>query len=202
MNKRYLPIKRLLDILLSIVGIVFCFALLWWWVFVINLFVTKCHPIFTQERYGKNKKVFKILKFRSMKMDANSYLAPLGLSHEEQISMETKFGHFLRKTQLDETLQLFNILIGQMSFVGPRPGAAKNEDDLVAEREKYSPNAFDIKPGLTGLAQISLKDRHNPALKAKYDSYYVLHMNLWLDIKIFIRTTFHVVNDDLIKKSN
>lgn len=134
-------------------------------------------------------------------MDANSYLAPLGLSHEEQISMETKFGHFLRKTQLDETLQLFNILIGQMSFVGPRPGAAKNEDDLAAEREKYSPSAFDVKPGLTGLAQISLKDRHNPALKAKYDSYYVLHMNLWLDTKIFIRTTFHVVNDDLIKKS-
>lgn len=201
MNKRYPPIKRLLDILLSILGIVFCFALLWWWVFIINLFVTKAHPIFRQERYGKHKKVFKIIKFRSMKTDADPYLAPSNISGEEYYNMETKFGRFLRKTSIDETLQLFNILIGQMSFVGPRPGAAKNENALVVEREKYSPNAFDVKPGLTGLAQISLNDRHNPLLKAKYDSYYAIHMNLLLDTKIFVRTLFHIVEDDLIKDS-
>ena len=201
MNKRYLPFKRVLDILLSIEGIVFCLAFLWWWVFIINLFVSKGHPIFRQERFGKHKKVFKILKFRSMKNDANPYMPPSDMSGEEYYNMETKFGRFLRKTSIDETLQLFNILIGQMSFVGPRPGAAKNEYALVVEREKYSPNAFDVKPGLTGLAQISLNDRHNLLLKAKYDSYYAIDMNLWLDTKIFVRTLFHIVEDDLIKKN-
>lgn len=200
-HKLYVHIKTIIDFILSIIGIIFCFGLLWWWIFIINLFATKGRPIFWQERYGKHKKVFKILKFRSMKNDADPYLAPSNISGEQYYNMETKFGRFLRKTSLDETLQLFNILIGQMSFVGPRPGSFKNEDVLVNEREKFKPNAFDVKPGLTGLAQISLKDRHNPSLKAKYDSYYVLHMNLWLDTKIFIRTTFHVVNDDLIKKS-
>lgn len=200
MNKRYLPFKRVLDIILSIEGIVFCLAFLWWWVFIINLFVTKGHPIFRQERYGKHKKVFKILKFRSMKMDADPYLAPSSISGEEYYNMETKFGRFLRKTSIDETLQLFNILIGQMSFVGPRPGAAKNEDALVVEREKYSPNAFDVKPGLTGLAQVEMKRKHEIGIKAKYDNRYVTNLSLSLDTKIFIQTLFYTANDDNLEK--
>lgn len=196
MKKQYLSFKRLLDILLSIIGIVFCLAFLWWWIFIINLFVTNGHPIFRQERYGKHKKVFNILKFRSMRVDANSYLAPSNITGEEYYNMETKFGRFLRKTSIDETLQLFNILFGQMSFVGPRPGAAKNEDDLVVEREKYTPNAFDVKPGLTGLAQVKMQRKHDIDLKAQYDHEYVVKMSILLDIKLFFQTIFKIFKRD------
>ena len=141
-QKIYLPFKRLIGILESIVGIIFCLFFFWWWIFIINLLVTKGHPFFIQKRFGKNKKVFRILKFRTMECDADSYLPPSDMDGLTQYNMETGFGHFLRKAQLDETLQLFNILIGQMSFVGPRPGAAKNEDILVAERENLSKDIY------------------------------------------------------------
>ena len=190
-QKAYLVFKRLLDIIISIIGIFVCLALLWWWIFIINVFVTKGHPFFRQKRYGYKKKVFNILKFRTMKLDADSNLPPSKMSGKEQYDMMTGFGHFLRKTQLDETLQLFSILIGQMSFVGPRPGAAINEDELVKAREQYSPNAYDVKPGLTGLSQIELKDKHNPLVKAEKDSEYAQNISFGLDIKIFIKTLFY-----------
>ena len=137
-QKLYLPFKRLIGIIGSLVGIVFCLALLWWWVIPINLIVTKGHPFFLQERYGKNEKVFKIIKLRSMKYDANANIAPNDMTPTMQRSMETKFGSFLRKTSIDETPQLFNIFIGQMAFIGPRPGSAHNEDYLRECRNKYT----------------------------------------------------------------
>ena len=91
-QKIYLPFKRLIGILGSIVGIVFCLALLWWWVFPINAIVTKGHPVFVHKRIGKNKKVFKLLKFRSMRMDADPNLAPSDMDQKKQKSMETGFG--------------------------------------------------------------------------------------------------------------
>ena len=184
----YLPIKRLLDIFGSIVGIVFCLGLLWWWIFIINLFVTKGHPIFLQERYGKNKKVFKIFKFRSMKIDADPNLAPSDINKETQESMETKFGRFLRKSSFDETLQLLNILIGQMSFIGPRPGAVVNEDYLIVCREKFTPNAFVVKPGISGYAQVKMSRLHDPNDKAYFDHIYVKRISFLLDTKIFFLT--------------
>ena len=190
-QKVYLLFKRLLDIALSFMGIFVCFALLWWWIFIINFFVTKFHPLFTQKRYGYHKNVFKIIKFRTMKITANSELPPSKMSGKEQYEMTTKFGLFLRKSQLDETLQLFNILIGQMSFVGLRPGAATNEEELVKAREQFTPNAYDVKPGLTGLAQIELKDKHNPLLKTEKDSEYVRNISFTLDVKIFFKTLFY-----------
>lgn len=190
-QKSYILFKRFIDLIISIVGIVICLGLLWWWIFIINLFVTKGHPFFTQKRYGYKKKIFNILKFRTMKMAANSELPPSKMSGKEQYEMATKFGLFLRKSQLDETLQLFNILIGQMSFVGPRPGAVQNEEELVMAREKFTPNAYDVKPGLTGLAQIELIDKHNPLLKAEKDFEYVRKMSLRLDMKIFLKTLLY-----------
>ena len=190
-QKFYLAIKRTVGILGSIVGIVFCASLFWWWIFTVNLFVSKGHPIYIQRRLGRYKKEFGLLKFRSMKIDAPE-IAPYDFTIELRNSYETKFGKFLRKTSLDETLQLFNIFIGHMAFIGPRPGAAHNEDDLVVLREQYKPNAFDVRPGLGGLAQLKMNREHTPSDKARYDHEYVKNISLWLDIKIFIGTILKI----------
>lgn len=185
-QKIYLPFKRLIGILGSIIGIIFCLVLFWWWVFPINLIVTKGHPIFVQERYGKNQKVFKLLKFRSMKCDVNPDLAPSDISREDQAKMYTKFGSFLRKTSIDETLQVFNIFVGHMAFIGPRPGSAHNEEHLKECRLKYAPNAFDVKPGISGYAQIKMQRKHDPEYKAYWDHKYVERMSFVFDTGIFI----------------
>lgn len=186
----YLPFKRLIGIFGSLIGIVFCFVFLWWWALPINAIVTKGHPFFVQKRLGKNKKVFGLIKFRSMRYDADPNLAPSDMNEKKQMSMETGFGRFLRKTSIDETMQLFNILFGQMAFIGPRPGAALNEEYLIASREKYCPNAYFVKPGLSGLAQVEMRRDHNPEKKAEYDHIYVLKMSFWLDCKLFFKTLF------------
>lgn len=191
-QKFYLPLKRLIGIVGSLVGIVFCLTFLWWWILPINLIVTKGHPFFLQERYGKKKKVFKILKFRSMRFNANSNLAPNDMDLQTQRSMETKFGSFLRKTSFDETPQLFNILIGQMAFIGPRPGSAHYEEFLRECREKYTPNAFDVKPGISGYAQIKMQREHDPEFKAFWDYKYVERFNFFFDAGLFIYTILKV----------
>lgn len=190
-QKIYLPFKRLIDIFGSIIGIILCLPLLWWWVFLINLFVTKGHPFFVQKRVGKHKKIFGIIKFRSMKLSAKE-IAPSDMTPEYQASLDTKFGKFLRKSSIDETPQLINILIGQMSFIGPRPGAAHNEEELIVLRESYTPNAFDVKPGLSGYAQTRMNREHDPKQKAWCDHYYVKRMSFWLDVKIFFYTILKV----------
>ena len=191
-QKIYLPFKRLIGLLGSIMAIVLALGLIWWWVFPINLIVTKGHPFFVQERLGKHKKVFKMIKFRSMRLDANPNLAPSDMDEQSQKSMETGFGKFLRKTSLDETPQLFNIFIGQMAFIGPRPGAAHNEEDLIKLREAYTPNAYDVRPGLSGLAQLEMGRDHTPELKAKYDHEYASKISFWLDTKLFVLTALRV----------
>lgn len=191
-QKLYLPLKRLIGIIGSLIGIIFCLALFWWWIFPINLIVTKGHPFFIQERYGKHKKIFKIIKFRSMKLDANANLAPSDIDEWAQDRMDTKFGSFLRKTSLDETPQLFNVLLGHMAFIGPRPGSAKNEEFLRECREKYSPSAFDVKPGISGYAQIKMKRQHDPEFKAYWDHRYVERMSLFFDIGLFAYTILKI----------
>lgn len=187
-QKIYLPFKRLIGIFGSLVGIVFCFVLLWWWVIPVNAIYAKGHPFFIQERYGKHKKVFKMIKFRSMKLDVNPNLAPSDMDKKNQESMETPFGKFLRKSSIDETPQLLNIFIGQMAFIGPRPGSAHNEEYLRKCREKYTPNAYDVRPGISGYAQIKMKREHDPEFKAEWDSKYVKRISFWFDTKIFIYT--------------
>lgn len=102
--------------------------------FIINLFSTKEHPFYVQRRLGKHKKEFGLIKFRSMHVDAPE-VAPSDIDENTQKNMETGFGKFLRKTSLDETPQLLNIFIGQMAFIGPRQGAAHNEEELIKLRE-------------------------------------------------------------------
>ena len=191
-QKLYLPLKRLIGIVGSIIGIIVCFVLLWWWIIPINAVVTKWHPFFIQERYGKNKKIFKIIKFRSMKLSVNPELPSNEIDIEEQKMMYTSFGEFLRKSSIDETPQLFNILVGHMAFIGPRPGSAHNEEYLRECREKYTPNAFDVRPGIGGWAQIKMKREHDPEFKAYWDHRYVVRMNLWFDIGLFFYTILKI----------
>ena len=187
-QKFYLPFKRLIGIFGSIIGIIVCFIFLWWWVIPVNAIVTKGHPFFVQERYGKKQKGFKMIKFRSMKLEADPNLAPSDMDAFKQKSMYTGFGKFLRKSSIDETPQLLNIFVGQMAFIGPRPGSAHHEEHLRECRLKYTPNAFDVKPGISGYAQIKMKREHDPEFKAEWDHKYVLRMSLWFDTKVFVYT--------------
>jgi len=190
-QKFYFFWKRLIDICGAFVGIIVCSLLLWWWVAIIIKLTSKGPICFRQERLGKHKKVFRIYKFRSMRADAPE-IAPSDMTDEQQKAMEYKFGNFLRKTSIDETIQLLNIFSGKMSFVGPRPGAAKNEEELIKLRESYFPSAFEIKPGLSGLAQVKMKRNHSPQEKARLDSEYVKRINFWLDAKLFLMTLFRI----------
>lgn len=147
--------------------------------------------LFKQKRVGKNKTHFMIYKFRSMYVDAPSDM-PTHLL-KDPTAMITKVGAFLRKTSLDELPQLFNIFKGEMAIVGPRP-ALWNQYDLIEERDKYRAN--DIRPGLTGWAQINGRDELEIDEKSKLDGYYVENMGLLLDIKCFFGTFISVAKSE------
>lgn len=178
--------KRIFDVTCSLLAII---------VFGIPMLIVaiaiKCDskgPIFfKQKRIGKNKKIFNILKFRSMYVNTDPNIPTHQLGNAK--SHITKVGKFIRKTSIDELPQVFNIFIGQMSFVGPRP-ALWNQDDLVRERDKYHAN--DIKPGLTGLAQISGRDELEIPQKAKIDGDYVKKRGFFYDFWLIIKTVFSV----------
>ena len=183
-------LKRLIDLLLSFLAIVLLLPL--WIALSIAIFVTDPGPVFfTQKRVGKNKKTFKILKFRTMKTSTPHDMPTHMLENPEQYI--TKIGKFLRKTSLDELPQVFNIFVSQMSIIGPRP-ALWNQDDLVAERDKYGAN--DIKPGLTGWAQINGRDELEIADKAKLDGEYVEKMSFLFDCECFFGTIKSVLKHD------
>lgn len=183
-QKVYLPFKRLISIIGSLIGIIVCFVLLWWWVIPVNAIVTKGHPFFARHRIGKDGKAFRCLKFRSMKNNANPHMT----SREEDVSKNlTGFGKFLRVTSMDETLQLFNIFIGQMAFIGPRPLIDVNEDVVTINKRKEN-GSIVLRPGLSGYAQVHNRAELDPITKAEYDFIYFQHFSLWWDIKIFIYT--------------
>lgn len=173
-------IKRGFDIVLSFGGLVVLSPILG----AIALAIKIDDPgpvLFTQKRMGQNKKYFKLHKFRSMKMCTPHDVPTHQLENPEQYI--TRVGKFLRSHSLDELPQIWDIFIGNMSVIGPRPGLW-NQDILTAERDKY--NANDVKPGLTGWAQINGRDELEIPVKAKLDGEYVKHMGLIMDLK----TTF------------
>ncbi len=186
-KKLFLFFKRLFDIIFSLIMIIISTILLWWWIFIVNMIITKGHPVFAPKRVGKHKKIFKMFKFRSMKVDA-PIIPPYEMSDNDRDKYETKFGRFLRVTSIDETLQFINVFIGNMSFVGPRPGASEHEDILIEARDKYKPSAFDVKPGITGYSQVYMKRQHDVMSKAWFDSEYVKKMSVILDTKIMLHT--------------
>lgn len=192
MYRKYL--KRIIDIVLTSLTLVFFSWLLLILAVVIKL--TSPGPVlFKQKRVGKNKTYFNIYKFRSMRIDTPKDMPTHLLANPERYI--TPIGRFMRKTSLDELPQLFNILRGDMSIVGPRP-ALWNQDDLIAERDKYGAN--DIRPGLTGWAQINGRDEIEIPLKAKLDGYYVKKESLAFDIYIIFRTVFSVLKHDGVKE--
>ncbi|MHB8096743.1 MAG: sugar transferase [Erysipelotrichaceae bacterium] len=195
----YQFIKRLIDIVLSLLGLIILSP-----IFILIIILIKLDSqgpvLFRQKRYGKNKVLFDILKFRTMRIDTPKDTPTHLLENPEQ--WITKIGKVLRKTSLDELPQIINILKGEMSIIGPRP-ALWNQYDLIAERDKYKAN--DIPVGLTGWAQINGRDELPIDVKAKLDGEYVEKISLLFDIKCFIGTIFAVFKADGVvegKKSN
>ena len=174
--------KRLIDIICSFFGILFLgFPML-----VIALIIKIEDPgpaLFKQKRVGKNKEHFMLWKFRSMRMDTPHDTPTHLLENPDQYIL--KSGKFLRKSSLDELPQLFNILAGKMSIIGPRP-ALWNQYDLIEERDKYHAN--DVLPGLTGWAQINGRDELEIPVKAKLDGEYVEKLSFGFDLKCFFKT--------------
>lgn len=188
--QRYMPIKRVLDVLLSGCGILILSPILG----IVALAIKLESPgpvIFKQKRFGKNKEFFEIYKFRSMRTDTPKDLPTHLLNDPDRFI--TKTGRFIRKTSLDELPQLFNIFSGKMSVIGPRP-ALWNQGDLIAERDKYHAN--DIRPGLTGWAQINGRDELEIPVKAKVDGEYVRKMSFLFDCKCFFGTVTSVLRHD------
>ena len=182
--------KRLIDIVLSLIGIIVLIP--FWLIMAILIKLTSKGPVlFKQDRVGKNKKIFKIWKYRTMRIDTPKDCPTHLLENPDQYI--TKIGKFLRKTSLDELPQIFNIFAGKMSIIGPRP-ALWNQYDLIEERDKYGAN--NIRPGLTGWAQINGRDELEIPVKAKLDGEYVKRMSLFFDIKCFFGTIFSVLRSD------
>jgi O-antigen biosynthesis protein WbqP len=190
----YVYVKQTIDFLLALIGM-----LVLWPVFLIIAITIKTSSkgpiLFKQKRLGKNKTEFYILKFRTMRTDTPDDM-PTHLLKDPDFFI-TKVGKFLRKTSLDELPQIINILKGEMSIVGPRP-ALWNQYDLIAERDKYGAN--DIKPGLTGWAQINGRDELPIEKKAKLDGEYVASLSFMFDIKVFFMTILSVLKSDGVKE--
>lgn len=189
MYKKFL--KRTIDIFLSGCGIlVLAIPML---IIAIIIKIDSPGPVlFRQKRVGIHKTYFKIMKFRSMYVDDKNADVPTHLLKNAD-SRISKVGNILRKTSLDELPQLFNIFIGHMSVIGPRP-ALWNQYDLIDERDKYGAN--DVKPGLTGWAQINGRDELEISVKAKFDGEYVDKMNFLFDCKCFFDTLISVIKSD------
>ena len=183
-------IKPILDSFLSFIGLLLLSP-----VFIlisIAIFINEPGPvIFSQKRVGKGKKYFMLHKFRTMKKSTPHDVPTHLLEHPEQYI--TKVGGFLRKSSLDELPQIWDILRGKMSIIGPRP-ALWNQNDLVAERDKYGAN--DVKPGLTGWAQINGRDELEIAEKAKLDGVYVKKQGFFFDVKCFFGTIKSVIKHE------
>lgn len=184
--------KRLIDIILSFIAIVILLIP----IAIISLIILVTDPgpvFFKQKRFGKNKKYFKILKFRTMKVDTPD-VPTHKLKNPDQYV--TGIGKVLRKLSLDELPQIFNIFIGQMSFIGPRP-ALWNQEDLIKLRDKYHAN--DVRPGLSGWAQINGRDDVSQKVKAKLDGEYMKKLSFLFDCKCFFGTFAKVFKSEGVK---
>ncbi len=188
-------IKRMIDLVLSFLGTIVLLPVF----IIVSILIYIDDPgliIFKQKRIGKNKSTFWLHKFRSMKMNTPDIPTHLLDNPEQYI---TKVGHIIRTLSIDELPQVVDILFGKMSIIGPRP-ALWNQDDLIAERDKYGAN--DIKPGLTGWAQINGRDELPIDIKARYDGEYTEKLNkggfmaFYMDLKCFFGTIIKVLKHE------
>jgi O-antigen biosynthesis protein WbqP len=186
----YRPLKRIFDIILSLCGLIVLSPLFLGLIIAITL-DSPGSVFFKQKRVGKDKKLFTILKFRTMRIDTPKDTPTHLLQNPDQYI--TSMGKFLRKTSLDELPQILNIIAGQMSIIGPRP-ALWNQADLIAERDKYGVNQ--LIPGLTGWAQINGRDELPIEVKARYDGDYARQISLGMDLKCFFGTIRSVLKKE------
>lgn len=187
-------IKPVLDIIIAIIALIILFPVFLLISIIIKM-SSKGPVFFKQDRIGKNKRIFKCYKFRTMRIDTPKDVPTHMLENPEKYI--TKIGSLLRKTSLDELPQIINVAGGKMSIVGPRP-ALYNQDDLVEERDKYGAN--DIKPGITGLAQINGRDELEIPIKAKYDGEYAENQSFKFDVKIFFKTFLSILKKEGVRE--
>lgn len=192
MYQRY--IKRICDFLLSLAAIM---LLSWLFILIILIIkITSKGPVFfRQKRIGIHKSYFYIIKFRTMRADTPGNVPTHLLNHPE--SYITPFGKFLRGTSLDELPQLFNIIKGDMSIVGPRP-ALWNQYDLIAERDRYHANS--VRPGLTGWAQVNGRDELPIPVKARLDGEYIEKIGFLFDVRCLFKTVGCVILHEGVKE--
>ena len=188
-----LIIKYSFDWVLALIAIFILLPFLFLPISLMIKLTSKGPVLFKQKRIGQNKKTFHLFKFRTMRIDTPKDVPTHQLKNPEQ--WITPLGRFLRKTSLDEVPQLFNILRGEMSFIGPRP-ALWNQDDLITERDKYAVNQ--LRPGVSGWAQINGRDTLPIPVKAKLDGEYVKRKSFWFDIYIIFRTVLKIFKDDSV----
>lgn len=181
---------RLIDFITAFLGLLVLWPVLVI-VTIIGLFDTGS-PIFVQERVGRNKKPFKLIKFRTMSVETKSVA-----SHLANNSAITKLGAFLRKTKIDELPQLINVVKGEMSLVGPRPNLF-NQEELIRERDELG--VYDVLPGITGLAQVQRIDMSTPELLAKTDKQMIDTLNIKDYFKYIIMTATGSGSGDAVKK--
>ena len=192
MYQKYM--KRGIDCILSLLGLIILSPILL--IIAVIIKVTSPGPIlFRQERVGKNNEHFRIMKFRTMRIDTPKDCPTHLLENPDQYI--TKIGHFLRKTSLDELPQLWNIFIGDMAVIGPRP-SLPNQYDLNELRDQNGASA--VRPGLTGLAQISGRDELEISVKAALDGEYVKNISFFMDLKLFLGTFISVLRSDGVKE--
>ena len=181
---------RFLDFVIALLGLVFSFPILFI-LFFIGVFDTGA-PLFRQIRVGRNQKPFTLIKFRTMKVEAKSVA-----SHLADRSLVTSYGSFLRRTKLDELPQLWNVLKGEMSLVGPRPGLF-NQEELTQAREYH--DIFSVRPGITGLAQVNEIDMSTPELLAKTDREMIDKLSVGAYFKYILMTVTGSGSGDRVGK--
>ena len=174
-QKRYLKVKRINSLVAAFIYIPTTLPL-FLLILLINTIAMKGHPFFVQERYGEHREIFKIYKFQSFSKDGHISL----------------WGRFIRFTSLDELPQLYNIIKGDMNIIGPRPLSIL-EEDIDILRKEMIPSPYEVKPGLTGYAQIKFRPSLKAEEKANNDHFYISNFSLSLDIKILLITIFKVV---------
>ena len=187
-------IKRGIDCILSLIGLIILSPIL----LIIAVIIKMTSPgpvLFRQERMGKDNKHFRIMKFRTMRIDTPKDCPTHMLENPDQYI--TKIGHILRKTSLDELPQLWNIFVGEMAVIGPRP-SLPNQYDLNALRDQNG--ASKVRPGLTGLAQISGRDELEISVKAALDGEYVKKISFLTDVRLFFATFISVLRSDGVKE--
>ncbi|HHU83461.1 MAG TPA: sugar transferase [Firmicutes bacterium] len=191
MRRLNLLLKRIIDIFGSFIGLIIASPILVFIAIAIKL-TTKGPVFFRQERLGKDGKVFKILKFRTMVVNAEKIGDGLAVKSEND-SRITRVGKFLRATSLDELPQLLNVLVGQMSLVGPRPPVVYFPYDGYENHPDWAKKRFSMRPGITGLAQVVVRNSVSWNERIILDNKYIDTFSVWLDIKILFATIFKVV---------